>query len=144
VEADDSARWVLASEISHFLIKQCLAAVEQVQDLFVPSTCVWDERLVHRSFVELEAAEILEIKPGMSLVSDVRAWAFEKHGQYSVRSAYKLLKDEQAATAMAATVKPGPPGNANTGKRSGSWMYHRRFVFSGGGCCTIRCHQSLS
>jgi len=40
-------------------------------------------------------------------------------------------------------VRPGPPGNANTGKRSGSWTYHRRSVFSGGGCCTIRCLQSF-
>ena len=39
----------------------------------------------------------MKIKPGMSLVSDVKAWAFEKHGQYSVRSAYRLLKVEQAA-----------------------------------------------
>jgi len=79
------------------------AAVERVQDLFVLGTRVWDEQLVRRSFVEPEAAEILKIKPRMSLSSDVRAWAFEKHGQYSVRSAYRLLKDEQAATAMAAT-----------------------------------------
>jgi hypothetical protein len=57
--------------------------------------------------VEPEAAEILKIKPGMSLVSDVKAWVFEKHGQYSVCSAYRLLKDEQAATAMAATGETG-------------------------------------
>ncbi|CAD6237159.1 unnamed protein product [Miscanthus lutarioriparius] len=73
------------------------AAVERVQDLFVPGTRVWDEQLVRRLFVEPEAAEILKIKPGMSLVSDVKAWAFEKHGQYLVRSAYRLLKVEQAA-----------------------------------------------
>ena len=29
------------------------------------------------------------------------AWAFEKHGTYSVRSAYRLLKQEQTAAAMA-------------------------------------------
>lgn len=40
-------------------------------------------------------------------MSDVKARAFEKHGQYSVRSAYRLLKDEQAATAMAATGETG-------------------------------------
>jgi len=86
------------------------AAVERVQDLFVPGTRVWDEQLVRRSFVEPEAAEILKIKPGMSLVSDVKAWAFEKHGQYSVRSAYRLLKVEQAAMAMAATGETGASG----------------------------------
>lgn len=35
--------------------------------------------------------------------TDVTAWAFEKNRLYSVRSAYRLLKDKQAAKAMAAT-----------------------------------------
>ncbi|RLN00854.1 hypothetical protein C2845_PM06G28080 [Panicum miliaceum] len=49
----------------------------------------------------LEVTEILKIKPSTMLAEDVRAWAFEKNGLYSVRSAYRLLKDEQAAMAMA-------------------------------------------
>lgn len=31
------------------------------------------------------------------------AWAFERNGIYSVRSAYRLLKEDQMAAAMAAT-----------------------------------------
>ena len=32
--------------------------------------------------------------------TDVLAWAFEKHGRYSVRSAYRLLKQDQMEKAM--------------------------------------------
>jgi hypothetical protein len=62
---------------------------------------VWDEEAVRNSFMALEATEILKIKPSTMLAEDVRAWALEKNGFYSVCSAYRLLKDEQAAMAVA-------------------------------------------
>jgi hypothetical protein len=46
---------------------------------------------------------VLKIKLGFRMRTDVTAWAFEKNGLYSVRSAYRLLKDKQAAKTMAAT-----------------------------------------
>ncbi|OEL35903.1 hypothetical protein BAE44_0003078, partial [Dichanthelium oligosanthes] len=36
----------------------------------------------------------------------LQAWAFEKHGCYSVRSAYKLLKQEQTIRLEAAADNP--------------------------------------
>ena len=46
-------------------------------------------------FVPFDVEEILKIKPGYRLQEDLVAWAPEPHGQYSVRSAYRLLKEEQ-------------------------------------------------
>ena len=54
-----------------------------------------------KSFIALEVMEVMKIKPSARLEEDVVAWAFEKNGMYSVRSAYRLLKEDQAATARA-------------------------------------------
>jgi len=62
---------------------------------------VWNEALIRSSFLALEAAEVLKIKPSNRLDEDVIAWAHEKHGAYSVKSAYKLLKRDQMEKAMA-------------------------------------------
>jgi hypothetical protein len=80
---------------------------EVVRDLFVPGTRVWDETKVRTSLIALDAMEVLKIKPGVNMESDVVAWAYEKSGLYSVRSAYRLLKEEQAALSMAATGETG-------------------------------------
>jgi len=71
------------------------ASAVQVHDLFVPGTRIWNESLVRKSFMAIEAEEVLKIKPGTQMETDVLAWAFEKHGRYSVRSAYRLLKQDQ-------------------------------------------------
>jgi hypothetical protein len=83
------------------------ATAERVCDLFILGTRVWDDRAVHKSFMAIEAAEVLKIKPSARLEEDVLAWAFEKNGTYSVRSAYRLLKEDQAAEAMAAASETG-------------------------------------
>jgi hypothetical protein len=59
----------------------------------------------------LEATEVLKIKLGANLETDVVAWALEKNSFYSVRSAYSLLKDEQAAVAMAARGETDASGD---------------------------------
>jgi hypothetical protein len=82
-----------------------------VRDLFVLGTRVWNEELVHKSFMSLEAEEIMKIKPGVNLSHDVLAWAFEKHGLYSVRSAYRLLKEAQMTEATATTTEAGASGD---------------------------------
>jgi len=76
---------------------------------------VWDEEIVRNSFTVLEAEEVLKIKPSTSILNDVMAWAFEKNGTYSVRSAYRMLKNEQAAKAMAAT------GEARASREDQAW-----------------------
>jgi hypothetical protein len=72
------------------------ATVQQVSELFVQGTRRWNEELVRQSFTSLDADDILKIKPGVRMEEDVLAWNHEKSGMYSVRSAYRLLKAEQA------------------------------------------------
>jgi hypothetical protein len=55
----------------------------------------WNEDLIRQSFITIDAEEILKIKPSRTMDEDVLAWAPDKSGIYSVRYAYRLLKDEQ-------------------------------------------------
>lgn len=71
---------------------------------------------MRNSFLVLDAEEVLKIKPGMNMLTDVMAWALEKNGTYSFRSAYRMLKDEQAARAMAATGEAHYYNNFNRGE----------------------------
>ncbi|GJN25118.1 hypothetical protein PR202_gb12906 [Eleusine coracana subsp. coracana] len=60
----------------------------RVNELFIPDTRVWDDVLVRNSFISMDAEAILKIKPGRLSDEDLLAWAFERHGNYLVRSAY--------------------------------------------------------
>jgi hypothetical protein len=52
--------------------------------------------LVYQNFITLDAYEILKTQPIRTIEEDVVAWAYEKNGMYTVRSAYRLLKEEQS------------------------------------------------
>ncbi|RLN34247.1 hypothetical protein C2845_PM03G26600 [Panicum miliaceum] len=67
---------------------------EKVCELFMPETRQWNVHLVPDSFSALDAEEILKLKTGVRMNEDLTAWAFERNGQYSVRSCYRLLKQE--------------------------------------------------
>lgn len=49
-----------------------------------------------QSFIRIDAGEILIIRPSQTMPADVLAWAPERGGSYSVRSAYRILKEEQS------------------------------------------------
>lgn len=75
---------------------------------------MWDEEVEHRSFMALDAVEVLKIKQSSRLENDVLAWAFERSGTYSVRLAYMLLKENQTAVVMAATGETMTSGDHRT------------------------------
>jgi hypothetical protein len=71
-------------------------AVEKVVDL-VTASGQWDKELIRNNFLHLDAEVILRT-PMLAVGKDCWAWAAEKHGCYSIRSAYKLLlskRDQQ-------------------------------------------------
>lgn len=71
-------------------------AVQRVDELFLPGTRSWNEELIRASFVVMDVEEILKLRPGIRMEEDTMAWSFERHGLYSVRSAYRLLKAEHS------------------------------------------------
>jgi hypothetical protein len=70
--------------------------IKTVDELFETGNRQWNEQLVRQSFIAIDAEEVLRVRPSRTMDSDVLAWAPEKTGVYSVRSAYQLLKSEQA------------------------------------------------
>lgn len=70
--------------------------LSKVEDLFQGEMRDWNEVMIRQSFVKFDADEIMKIRPSRTMQEDVLAWAPEKSGWYSVRSAYRLLKTEQA------------------------------------------------
>ena len=59
-------------------------------DQLISGSGQWDEDVVRASFCRIDADAILRT-PIRGLGDDVWAWELEKHGFYSVKSAYKLL-----------------------------------------------------
>jgi len=63
--------------------------VQRVSDLITDDR-QWDEARIRQTFISVDAAAILRI-PIRAQVDDLWAWEMEKHGVYSVKSAYRLL-----------------------------------------------------
>jgi hypothetical protein len=91
--------------------------VQHVDELFLPGTRTWDEDLVRQSFIPSDANEILKIRPGLRMVEDTLAWSHEKFGMYTVRSAYRLLKEEQIQLEASKLNEPN--------SSDGSWIWKR-------------------
>lgn len=90
-----STSWVGNTQSRHTLTRLENVQMETVSQLFIPGTRRWDEHLVRSSFTVLDADEILKVKRGERLNEDVLAWGMERHGIYSMRSCYRLLKHDQ-------------------------------------------------
>ncbi|CAN0853040.1 Putative ribonuclease H protein At1g65750, partial [Linum grandiflorum] len=72
-----------------------------VHDLLVPNLRIWDEHLLTLLFCDRDIQAIRSMPPPADVeVDDVRIWRFEKRGEYSVRSAYRVAKDRDYATAF--------------------------------------------
>lgn len=66
--------------------------VSLVADLLTPSGC-WNAGLIKQLFVAVDAHAILST-PVSGVGDDAWAWELERHGLYSVRSAYRRLYDD--------------------------------------------------
>jgi hypothetical protein len=64
--------------------------VETVNELLTNDHC-WDVGKVRSIFFAPDAEAMLQIPLSMRVSEDVLAWAKEKSGEYSVRSAYRAL-----------------------------------------------------
>ncbi|KAK9673871.1 hypothetical protein RND81_12G195100 [Saponaria officinalis] len=71
--------------------KQEDCAWEHVSELMVTGRMQWDAEKVRRGFLPFEAERILSIPLSARGLDDSWFWPWEKDGEYSVRSAYKIL-----------------------------------------------------
>jgi hypothetical protein len=72
----------------------------------------WRVDLINQYFVQADIFEILKLNPSSRLDADLLAWAPQKHGLFTVQSAYGLAMEE---TWRPTTVSPssGPNGMRN-------------------------------
>jgi hypothetical protein len=94
------------------LVRPPGAILVTVEELFLPGTRQWEVELVHGSFDAWDAEEILKLRQGTHMEEDIVAWNYEKHGLYSVHSAYRLLKAEQSQEEAS---KLGEAGSSSDG-----------------------------
>jgi len=86
-----------------------------VADLIDVDLKQWKKELVLHSFNAFEANQILNIPISWRLPEDKKVWNWERNGQYSVRSAYHLLKEETLRGTPEASV------TGNTGMWKAIW-----------------------
>ncbi|GJM95149.1 hypothetical protein PR202_ga11856 [Eleusine coracana subsp. coracana] len=73
----------------------------------------WDDMMLRQHFIDIDTDAILHT-PTRGAHQDVWAWELEKHGMYSVKSAYKLLDARRHQTA---TMTDAGPSNSDTWKQ---------------------------
>ncbi|CAN1814009.1 Putative ribonuclease H protein At1g65750 [Linum perenne] len=64
-----------------------------VADLWMPETRCWDEELLGELFPDEEVKAILEVNALLNGDADTRIWHYSKTGDYTVKSAYKLIME---------------------------------------------------
>jgi hypothetical protein len=84
--------WIPSNRSLRPLWKPPNTQLTWVADLINAAEGTWNENLVRDTFIPPDANAILSIPLG-GIESDTLAWAFEKHGMYTVRSAYHLLSN---------------------------------------------------
>ena len=70
------------------------AEAGKVCDLFYPNSKLWDPELIQRTFHPWEAEKILKIHVSEVNSEDMLVWPFSPDGDYSVKTAYRLLATE--------------------------------------------------
>ena len=63
----------------------------KVSDLINNTTASWNIQLLQATFIPIDVQTILRIPLCTRNILDFWAWHFEKHGSFSIKSAYNML-----------------------------------------------------
>lgn len=86
-------RWLPSHFRGRLIVIPDQPQVNMVENLLTPSGG-WNVELIKHDFADVDAQAILST-PVRGVGNDVWAWELERHGMYSVRSAYRCLLDDQ-------------------------------------------------
>ena len=64
----------------------------KVQDLFIPTTTLWNLPLLHSLFRHEDAQRIMRLRPSITGAEDRLYWRYSKTGSYTVKSGYHLQR----------------------------------------------------
>jgi hypothetical protein len=104
----------------------------------------WDNRALSENLVHMDDVAIKHI-PLAHFGEDFWAWTKEKHGLYSIRSAYRMLADEAHQMEDFSQDMPSCSGANNSLLWKKLWQSKvpRRLACFGGGCRMNFCHPGL-
>jgi ribonuclease HI len=80
--------WIPSSPDKRIITPRGDVVYTKVHELIDPTTGVWDEELLRNIFYDVDVNRILQIPLHNHGFDDFIAWAFTKHGRYTIRSGY--------------------------------------------------------
>lgn len=102
--------WILRSHQLRPITVRGRCRLCWVSDLIQPSGG-WNMDLLRWHFLAIDVDEIVKIKPSMRNREDFIAWHPDKHGSFTVRSAYRLALDEQLRAQGSGASSSRPSGD---------------------------------
>ena len=88
-------RWQLDLNHSKIISPNANNDVSRVCDLFLPGTRTWDPRRLASCFLPWEADMVRKIQVCADGEGDILIWPLTANGDYSVKSAYRMLVDNE-------------------------------------------------
>ena len=89
-----------------------------VSELIISTTASWNRPLIQQIFMPIDAQVVLAIPLCTRNISDFWAWYYEKHGAFTVKSAYKMLIATKLRREAWLEVSAGP---SNSIAEEGAW-----------------------
>ncbi|MBA0576988.1 hypothetical protein Golob_023966, partial [Gossypium lobatum] len=86
-------QWILGIEPESWLNRGGNGELELVSDLIDSTSKMWKTKIITTTFQMDIAQRILQIPLAIIDCEDMQVWKGEHSGEFSVRSAYKLLQD---------------------------------------------------
>lgn len=121
---ENGTRWNIGNDAKvkiwheNWLPVNTLDADAYVSSLIDTNTKQWNRQLISTIFNQFEAKQIMNILIYLRLPKDKLIWYWEKHGSYSVRLAYHMLKDESGRNL------PESSNSSNKNLWKGVWKIH--------------------
>ncbi|GJM95313.1 hypothetical protein PR202_ga12030 [Eleusine coracana subsp. coracana] len=109
------------------------ADAQQVSDLMIPGIQAWDDVALEQNLIQMDAEAVKRIPLGRA-EEDFWAWSAERHGLYTVKSAYRLLVEAETQQADHAEGRVSHSGAHNDldGGNYGSARYRQKCEYFGG------------
>jgi hypothetical protein len=134
-------RWIPNAIGNKPVCKKDGATASTVADLLNVDGILWNEEALHQNLLPFDAEAVRQIPLGR-VQQDFWAWSREKHGLYSVKSAYHLLAETELQSRSYTTGA----SSLSVADKDPRWLklwrqrVPQRCECFGGGLCTITCH----
>lgn len=114
-----NTNWIPRPEFMRPMVSRVQDPPQLVSDLIDTANARWNMELVNQVFLPCDAAEILQIPICLRIVDDYWSWMHEKSGNFSVKSAYRMIVETKRRREDWLEQRPGP---SNRKEEEKSWV----------------------